>query len=89
MFGIDGVSSFQFRQTKPDEVWLYLTESDAFDERTHAQIKRVAETIRREVGENVRVQTAFVSRIPPTPAGKHRFTISEVAGLRKASEGQG
>jgi phenylacetate-CoA ligase len=78
MFGIEGVQNFQFRQTRRDEIRLYVTRSRAADERTAQEIDGVAAAIRAELGGAVTVLTEFVDEIPPTAAGKHRFTISEV-----------
>jgi phenylacetate-CoA ligase len=77
--GIKGIVNFQFRQMSLNKIELYLVENKK-ESVNRTQLKEVEDKIRNEINSNVFLSINFVDEIALTPAGKHRFVISEVSG---------
>jgi phenylacetate-CoA ligase len=75
--GIKGIVNFQFRQVSLNKIELYLVENKK-ESINKTQLKDVEDKIREEINLNVLLSTNFVDEIPLTPAGKHRYVISEL-----------
>lgn len=72
---VAGVRRFQVIQSQLDRLLVKVVAEAAFDEK---QERYVREQISRVLGDAVFVDLQRVDRIPMTPSGKHRVTISEV-----------
>ena len=78
MYAVHGVERFQFHQTAPDRIILRVVPSPAFDADTRAALQGVRRTVQREVSSTIDLEVAIVDDVPPSPTGKHRFTLSDV-----------
>lgn len=77
--GVPGVARFQFHQTAPDTVQLLIVRDDHFEEASERALGAFEETVARERGIRVKVPISYVDDIPLTPAGKHKYVISDMA----------
>lgn len=81
MYGIDGVRSFQFRQSEPALIRLIVVPEDGQD---RAQLESRLAYVRSEsekLDPAVRLVIEFTSAIPPTRSGKHLFTVCEIGQI--------
>lgn len=78
MYGQDRVQNFQFHQTSPAVVDLYVVRSDGFTEDDASRLQKIRGTIREQVSLSMDIQIHFVDTIPRTLGGKHRFVVSDV-----------
>lgn len=78
MFHIKGVHSYQFRQTAPEEIVLYVVPSDEIGDSTFAHFAQIERQIHEGFSAEIRLRTEIVDSIPTTPAGKHQFVVSEL-----------
>jgi phenylacetate-CoA ligase len=80
MYGSEGITTFQFHQTAPDHITLWVVPSGERwkDARTRTLSNAVAQ-IRALTNEPVTVEVRETDTIPLSSAGKHRFTRSDVA----------
>lgn len=80
MYGSEGIANFQFHQTAPDRITLsYVADRRAPDAVREEVIRRAVEKIDALAPGRVRVEVREVEEIPPTAAGKHRYTRSDVS----------
>jgi phenylacetate-CoA ligase len=80
MYGSEGIATFQFHQTAPDEIVLWVVPGPGLAERRERSIKS-AITQLHELGSRehpIRVEVRESEAIPLSAAGKHRFTRSDV-----------
>lgn len=75
---IEGVLSFQFRQTIPGEVELLATCREDVSETCTAQLKALPQCVARDHGDEIRLRVHIVPEIPRTIGGKHRYIVCEV-----------
>ena len=75
-YGRAGVARFQVHQTALDRV-----EVRTVGPATEADLRPVLDAMRGALGTGVVVAWRAVDEIPPTKAGKHRFTLSDVPFL--------
>jgi phenylacetate-CoA ligase len=79
MYGSEGIATFQFHQTAPDEIILSIVHGPGDSK---ARQEKIRESIRQiqaiSPGHNVRVEVREVAEIPLSSAGKYRFTRSDV-----------
>jgi len=83
MYGSEGIANFQFHQTAPDAMTLWIVPSP----RGHPgsalararTIRGAVEQIKALSSEGVKVEVREVEAIPLSAAGKHRFTRSDVS----------
>jgi hypothetical protein len=72
------VHAYQFLQKTPRDIILYVVPTDGFDDKTRAHFAYVDREIRKEFTPEARLRVEIVDALKPTPAGKHRYVISEV-----------
>jgi phenylacetate-CoA ligase len=78
MYGQDRVQSFQFHQTSPDIVNLYVVRGDGFTTEDAVRLEGIGRTIHEHASQSMQLCIHFVDSIPRTQGGKHRFVVSEV-----------
>jgi hypothetical protein len=72
------VQSFQFHQTSPDIVNLYVVRGDGFTTEDAVRLEGIGRTIHEHASQSMQLCIHFVDSIPRTQGGKHRFVVSEV-----------
>ena len=81
MYGSEGIRTFQFHQTAPDRIQLWVVPDGSA---TSAARSRVLEHAVRQIkaltAAPLNVEVHETDAIPLSHAGKHRFTRSDVAG---------
>jgi phenylacetate-CoA ligase len=75
-YGEEGVAQFQFVQEAIGRFTLRLVPTGAYSPRVLGRIER---QIRDVIGGSSELRVEIRDRIPKTPSGKYRFTISNVA----------
>jgi phenylacetate-CoA ligase len=75
---IEGVLSFQFRQSVPGEVELLVKCKEDIRETSTAQLNALPQCVARDHGGEIRLRVQFVDEIPRTIGGKHRYIVCEV-----------
>ncbi len=78
MYGMDGVTSFQFRQKKPEEVYLYVVRGKRFSEITSRKLQELQARFAQEICPGMNLLVEYVDDLPRTVGGKHRHVICEV-----------
>lgn len=78
LYGTRGIEKFQFHQTDVSTIRLSVVKNGEFDRATQDRLTKTIETIHTEISPRISVIVSVVEDIPPTPAGKHRFTISDI-----------
>lgn len=76
--GIEGVLSFQFRQSVPGEVELLVKCKEDVSEASMAQLNALPQCVASDHGGEIRLRVRFVPEIPRTIGGKHRYIVCEV-----------
>ncbi len=76
--GIEGVLSFQFRQSVPGEVELLVKCKEDVSEASTAQLNALPQCVASDHGGEIRLRVHFVPEIPRTIGGKHRYIVCEV-----------
>ncbi|PKN42152.1 MAG: hypothetical protein CVU60_08000 [Deltaproteobacteria bacterium HGW-Deltaproteobacteria-18] len=76
--GIEGVLSFQFRQSVPGEVELFVKCKEGISETSTEQLKALPQGVANDHGGEIRLRVRFVDEIPRTIGGKHRYIVCEV-----------
>jgi phenylacetate-CoA ligase len=76
--GIEGVLSFQFRQSVPGDVELLVTCMKDMSEASTARLKALPECVATDHRGGIRLRVRFVEDIPRTIGGKHRYIVCEV-----------
>jgi phenylacetate-CoA ligase len=78
MYGATGIESFQFHQTAPDRITLWIVPAGADAAGREATVRRAVAEVQSLSTSPVAVDVREVERIPLSSAGKHRFTRSDV-----------
>ncbi len=79
MYGSRGIATFQFHQTAPDAITLWVVAANGDAEEREKAIRSVAGHLRTLDGGNpIKVEVRETESIPLTSAGKHRFVRSDV-----------
>lgn len=78
LYGSEGIELFQFHQTSPSKLTLWIVPTSDNAEGRRKTLARVLEKLRALSGGSVEVEIREVDSIPLSPAGKHRFTRSDV-----------
>jgi phenylacetate-CoA ligase len=78
MYGSHGIHAYQFRQRSETEIVLFVVPAETFDDSARAHFGRVEAQIHSQFSSLVRLRVELVESIPLTPAGKHRFVVSDV-----------
>jgi phenylacetate-CoA ligase len=82
MYGSEGIRTFQFHQTAPDRITLWIVPDDASDAAARSRVAGEAvRQIQALTTAPMTVEVRETSAIPVSQAGKHRFTRSDVAHL--------
>ena len=79
MYGSSGIDTFQFHQTSPDHITLWIVPGEGDAESRRRTIDSAIKQIKGLSGAPVNVEIREVPSIPLSSAGKHRFTRSDVA----------
>jgi phenylacetate-CoA ligase len=75
----EGVANYQFRQTSPESIILFIVPSLGDQAARRESLRTVVEKIRKlDPYNRISVEVRETDTIPLSPTGKHRFTISEV-----------
>jgi phenylacetate-CoA ligase len=79
MYGKQGIENFQFHQTAPDRIILWIVPSSQGSNATVQSVDAVVKQIKALVPEQeIKVEVRKTEEIPLSSAGKHRFTRSDV-----------
>jgi phenylacetate-CoA ligase len=78
MYGSDGIANFQFHQTAPDRITLWIVPGPAPDGARQKAIDGALAQIAALSPSPVHVEVRETDAIPLSSAGKHRFTRSDV-----------
>lgn len=79
MYGSEGIRTFQFHQTAPDRITLWVVPDTRTDAAVRARVASDAvKRIQALTTAPITVETRERDSIPLSPAGKHRFTRSDV-----------
>lgn len=78
LYGSEGVENFQFHQTALDRITLWIVPHPGAEEGKARTIRNAVERIRALAPGAMEVEVREVDAIPPTPAGKHRYTRTDV-----------
>ncbi len=79
MYGTEGISMFQFHQTAPQTIVLWIVPGPGRDEAREKAIRAVIEQVHK-LDPAVTVLVREIAAIPLSSVGKHRFTRSDVMG---------
>lgn len=81
MYGSEGISNFQFHQTAPDSITLWIVKGPGAEEARARTLQSAVEQIKSLAppGE-IEVLVRETEEIARSSAGKHRFTRSDVTG---------
>ncbi len=79
MYGSEGIENFQFHQTAPDHITLWIVPSSGSESTRSHSLRSAVEQIKSLTPENITVEVRETDAIPLSSAGKHRFTRSDVA----------
>lgn len=79
MYGSEGIETFQFHQTTPDHITLWIVARPGSDEARQRTIRSAMENIRALTDRPITVEVRETDSIPLSAAGKHRFTRSDVS----------
>ena len=79
LYGSQGIARFQFHQTAPDAITLWVAPGPGEAEARAAAIRRAVEQVEAlDAAGRLRVTVRETEAIPLSAAGKHRFTRSDV-----------
>ncbi|HVG30152.1 MAG TPA: hypothetical protein VM864_10665 [Pyrinomonadaceae bacterium] len=85
MYGSEGITTFQFHQTAPDHITLWVVPSGEGAREARARtLESAAAQIKALTTEPVTVEVRETDSIPLSSAGKHRFTRSDVVASAAA-----
>jgi len=82
----DGIATFQFHQTALDSIIMWIVPGPGDSSLRQRSIRSVVEHIEKiDTPRQIKVEVRETEKIPLSPAGKHRFTISDVRVPRGVS----
>ena len=84
MYGSRGIDTFQFHQTAPDHITLWVVPGEGGPEARARTLSEAVAQIKALTPAPVTVEVRETEAIPLSSAGKHRFTRSDVAGAASA-----
>jgi phenylacetate-CoA ligase len=79
MYGSEGIKTFQFHQTRPDHITLWIVPGSGDSDVRRTTIDNAVRQIRELTQKSITVEIREVPVIPLSSAGKHRFTRSDVS----------
>jgi phenylacetate-CoA ligase len=74
----EGFKSYQFHQTTPQHIDLYVVPDGQLSGERRAYLERSCQKIRNDYDSQFEVDLHIVDQIPRTPGGKHLYTVSDV-----------
>ncbi len=74
----EGFKSWQFHQTSPDHIDLYVVPDGVLTNERRAYLLKCCQKIESDYNNQFNVQLHIVEEIPPRSGGKHLYTISDV-----------
>jgi phenylacetate-CoA ligase len=81
MYGSEGIRTFQFHQTAPDRITLWVVPDGRADAPARARVlDNAVRQIQQLSAAPIDVDVRETDAIPLSRAGKHRFTRTDVAG---------
>jgi phenylacetate-CoA ligase len=83
LYGGEGIENFQFHQTAPDRITLWIVPSPGAAEGRARTVRGAVERVRALAPGAMEVDVREVAAIPPTPAGKHRYTRTDLSVPRE------
>lgn len=79
MYGSEGVTSFQFHQTAPDAITIWVVPGPGDAARRALSLEAAVRQIKDLApGYDIKIEVRETQSIPLSSAGKHRFTRSDV-----------
>lgn len=78
LYGIQGITSFQYRQRQPDQILLQIVPGKGFSDDSRTQVAAVEQRIHDEISQAIALEVKVVDEIPKTSGGKHRHVICEI-----------
>ena len=79
MYGSEGILNFQFHQTAPDKITLWIVPGNGSNQKRDALTRAAVEQIKNLSTSPMNVEIRETDNIPLSTAGKHRFTRSDVS----------
>lgn len=79
MYGSEGISTFQFHQTATDHITIWVVPGEGSVEARQRTLLSAVAQVRALSPEKLTVEVRETDNIPPSSAGKHRFTRSDVS----------
>lgn len=79
MYGSEGIASFQFHQTAPEQIVLWIVPAPGSDSGRERAVRSAVAQVHALAPGMLSVDVREVDAIPLSSAGKHRFTRSDVA----------
>lgn len=79
LYGSEGIENFQFHQTAPDRITLWIVPQAGAAEGKERTVRGAVERIRALAPGTMEVDVREVPAIPPTAAGKHRYTRTDLS----------
>lgn len=79
MYGSEGIDSFQFHQTSAETIVLWIVPGVGSEFARREAIRKAVEEVERLAPGVVRLEVKETVQIPLSRAGKHRFTLSDIA----------
>ena len=86
MYGSEGIENFQFHQTAPDKITLWIVPGNGNNQKRDSVTQAAVEQIRNLSKTPMKVEVRETDNIPLSAAGKHRFTRSDVSEKSIAGE---
>jgi phenylacetate-CoA ligase len=87
MYGSRGIRTFQFHQTAPDRITLWVVPGEGHAEARQRAVNAAVTQIRALSAAPLAVDVRESDAIPLSAAGKHRFTRSDVTQSAAAGRG--
>ncbi len=84
MYGSEGISTFRFHQTATDSITLWVVPGPGRATSRQEAVQRVVKEVEK-LDAGMKVQVRETDAIPLSQAGKHRFTLSDVRMVKRAS----
>ncbi len=78
LYGMDGISAFQFRQSALDSVTLFVVRGPRFSEVVADKLQKLQARFPRDLCPGMALDIRYVDEVPRTEAGKHRHVVCEV-----------
>ena len=86
MYGSEGILNFQFHQTAPENIILWIVPGSGNDDKRNQVTRAAVEQIKALSTRPLSVEVREVDSIPLSTAGKHRFTRSDVSDTTIAGD---